>query len=276
MTENAAETTPQENKRSDVWLPFVLLMLVGVCMFLTKSRHGAFVAGGLYAGNSFHGLALSNSLMTGNHPLFVFASKELHDGRPTYDAYNRFPVFPFLLTGLLTYPFENHLALQIYVARQLMILFFFLAIIVVFLLVDEFVKSKYLALSVALLALSSYYMVSYNDIIFNDVPALLGFVIALRAVVMAQKTELKTSQILIYALFPVSLGWQPYAVYLTWALIEGIELLLRKKVRAGRKALGLFKKPSFAITSLAVAWGICVLGFQLLNEWRIIGGHFVD
>lgn len=276
MTDYVAEVKRQTNRQSEVWLPFVLLILVGVCMFLTESHEGVFVGGGLYGGNSFHGLALSNSLMSSNHPLFVFSSKELHDGRPTYDAYNRFPIFPFLLTGLLTYPFENHLALQIYAARQLMNVFFFLAIVVVFMLVDKLVKSRYLALSVALLAFSSYHMLSYNDMIFNDIPALLGFVIALHGVVMAQRTKLKRSHILIYALFPTILGWQPYAVYVTWALIEGIELLLRKKDPTVRRSLDLFKKPSFVITSLAVAWGIGILGLQLFNEWRIVGGSFVD
>lgn len=260
--------------KPDSWLSFVLLFFVAISIFLTENHNGGFVPGGLYSGVSIHGMTLSRNLMNSEHPLFMYMSKEIHDGKITYDAYNRFPVFPFLLTGILTHPFEHDLALQSYLARQLMNIFFFLSIIITFRLVYELVDNKYWALCVALVAFSSNYMLFYNDMIFNDIPALLGFTIALYGVAKAQKSKLKISHIIFYSLFPISLGWQPYAVYATWFLIESIESLFQKEATMGLKISNIFKQQSFKIMLLAVIWGALVLGLQLLNEWRIVGGSF--
>ncbi|MGO9481949.1 MAG: hypothetical protein ACLP05_09240 [Candidatus Kryptoniota bacterium] len=274
MDDNNTEAARQRAKQLDFWLPLILLSLVGLCIFLTENRDGGFVRSGIYTDMSVHGLALSKNLMNSEHPLFMFTSKEWHNGKAIYDAYNRFPVFPFLLIGLLTHPFEHNLVLQVYVARQLMNAFFFLAILVAYKLVDELVENKYFALTVALVAFSSCYMLTFNDMIFNDIPALLGFVVALYAVVAAQKTNLKTRHILFYSLFPICLGWQPYAVYVTWFLIDGFEMLVGKKGPAMKRVSEFIRQPAFVITGLAIVWGILVLGVQLLNEWRIVGGLF--
>jgi hypothetical protein len=206
----------------------------------------------------------------------MFSSKELHDGEIVYEGYNRFPLFPFLLTGLITHPFKDQPALQVYIARQLMNVFFILAVIVVFRLVNELAKNKYLALSVALITFSSYYLLTYNNMIFNDIPALLGFVVALHCAAAAQKTKLKKTHILFYSLFPISLGWQPYAVFITWFLVDVMEVFFEKDISIRMKVKNFIRKPSFIITGLAVTWGVFILGLQLLNEWRIIGGSFVD
>jgi hypothetical protein len=264
------------NKKIDTWLPIILFTLVGISIFLTEKSDGGSIDGSMYGSTSAHGITLSKNLLNSEHPLFLFSSRELKDGKIVYDAYNRFPVFPFLITGLLIHPFEDNLNTQIYIARQLMNLFFFLSIIVVFKLVNELVKNKYIALSVALLVFSSYYMLSYHSMIFNDIPALLGFVIALYGVAIVQKKKFNVPDILFFSLLPVSLGWQPYAVFGTWLLVTAVELLLEKKISVGKKFIALIKQPSFIITALAIIWGVIILGFQLYNEWSIIGGSFTD
>lgn len=263
------------NKRIDTWLPIILFTLIGLSVFFTERQDGGSVDGSMYGSTSAHGLTLSKNLFTGDHQFFMFSSRELINGKIVYDAYNRFPVFPFLLTGLLIQPFDNNLSFQIYIARQLMNLFFFLSILVVFKLVNELVKNKYIAISIAFITFSSYYMLSYNDMIFNDTPALLGYVIALYCVVISQKKKLSAYQIIFFALFPVSLGWQPYAVFGVWLIMDFIELLLEKK-SLREKLVSLIKKPSFIVMILAIIWGTLILSFQIFNEWRIIGGSFAD
>ena len=76
-------------------------------------------------------MTLSKNLMKGDHLLFMYSKRELQNDKILYDAYNRFPVFPFLLTGVLTHPFEGDSALQVYIARQIMNIFFFLALVFV-------------------------------------------------------------------------------------------------------------------------------------------------
>ena len=116
------------NKRIDTWLPIILFTLIGLSVFFTERRDGGSVDGSMYGSTSAHGLTLSKNLFTGDHQFFMFSSRELKDGKIFYDAYNRFPVFPFLLSGLLIHPFEKDLSSQIYIARQLMNLFFFLSV----------------------------------------------------------------------------------------------------------------------------------------------------
>ena len=264
------------NKRIGARLPFIILIFASMCILLTESYDDGFVPGGFYSGVSVHGITLAKNLLNSKHPFFMFAGKELHDGRRTYEAYNRFPVFPFLITGLCIRPFKNNLAFQVYIARQLMNIFFILSIFIAFKLVDIIVKNKYLAISVVLLAFSSYYMLTYNDFVFNDIQALLGFILALYCVVKSQQAKLKISHILFYSLFPVSLGWQPYAVFIAWFLADAIDLFLKKDINIKMKIAMLIKQQSFVILLIAVAWGILILGLQLFNEWRIVGGSFLS
>lgn len=253
-------------------LIFILFFLVGASIFLTEKRNLGFPSGGYYT--SVHGMALAKNLVENDTPFFMFTSKEINKGKQLYNAYNRFPVFPFYIIGLLTYPFSADTQLQIYISRQIMNLFFFISLIVVFNLVNKILRDEYLSIAVTLLAYSSYFMLSYNNMIFNDIPALLGFAAALYCVVISQKTKLKKRQILFYSLFPIMLGWQAYAVYAAWFIIEGTELLLSKnslKIRV----IKFLKSPSTFILLFAIIGGVLILGLQLYNEWRIVGGEFL-
>lgn len=264
------------NKRLDTWLPYILIIFVGLCILFTEKHEAGFVPGGFYSGVSVHGVTLAKNILNSDHPLFLFSGKELHDGKSFYEAYNRFPAFPFLITGLFIKPFNNQLGFQVYVARQLMNIFFILSILMAFRLINEQVKNKYLALSISLLSFSSYYMFTYNDFIFNDIQALLGFIIAIYCVVKAQKSKLKILHVIFYSLFPISLGWQPYAVYIVWFFTDTIDLIFKKDIPVKKKISGLIKQQSSIILTIAIAWGILILGVQLFNEWKIIGGSFTS
>lgn len=265
----------KKKKNADQWLPFVLLTLIGLCIFFTEPRDGGFVPGGFYSSISVHGMVLSKNLLNNDSPLLMYMSKELKDGVKIYNAYNRFPVFPFLITGIVIYPFENDYFLQVYIARQLMNLFFFLSFIIVFKIVTKLLKNKYKSLIITILTFSSYYMLTYNNMIFNDIPALFGFVIALYCVIKTKDSKLKTSEILFYSVFPIMFGWQPFAVYITWFCIESTETLFPiEKTSFKRKTFNLFKQTSFKVVGISIITGIIILGLQLFNEWRIVGGSF--
>lgn len=261
---------------SDKWLLIILFAIAGLTIFLTEPRDGGAIDGSISSGISAHGMTLSRNLIHSDHSLFMFSKKELQNGKIVYDAYNRFPVFPFLLTGLLTSPFDHNLSFQIYIARQIMNLFFFLSIIIVYKLINMLTDNKYLALSVALITFSSYYLLTFKDLIFNDIPSLLGFVIALHGVVKSQKQRLKVSEIIFYSMFPICLGWQPYAVFTSWVFVDLLDLFKRKKLSFAARLSVFRKQPSLVILGTAIIWGIFILGFQLLNEWRIVGGSFIN
>lgn len=277
MEESTSKSYPAlKNKQTDIRISFILLTLAGLCLFLTEGSNKGFSPGGLYSGVTVHGITLSRNLIHDEHPFFMFTSKELINGTKNYEAYNRFPVFPFLLTGILTHPFENDPLIEIYIARQLMNIFFFLSLIVVFRIVDNLLKNKYLALTVAFLTFSSYYMLTYNNMVFNDIPALLGFVVAIYGVVKAEQNKLKKRHILFYSFIPICLGWQPYAVYTTWFLVDVLNIFLKRDLTLKNKIQNIFRQTSFIVTLLAIIFGASLLSLQLLNEWRIVGGSFSD
>lgn len=99
------------NLKIDYWLPIILISLAGLLIFSTEKTEGGFIPGGLYSGVSVHGVTISKNLLNSEHPLFMFAGRELQDNKILYDAYNRFPVFPFIITGLIIYPFNYNFSL---------------------------------------------------------------------------------------------------------------------------------------------------------------------
>lgn len=150
-----AEWTHGVKNLFNKWLPVLLMASAGVSLFLFQNQQNGFGLGhhGFLSG---HGLTLAKSLVTGEHPLLMFMEKQIQNDKVSYMVYDRFPVFPFLIIGLLTRLFEPDLALQIYVARQIMNTFLFLAMIVVFKMISEITRDKFMSLSITFVCFSSY------------------------------------------------------------------------------------------------------------------------
>jgi hypothetical protein len=248
-------------------LYLAFLILLGAVLFVFQNKTNGFNNG--HHGNlSSHGMALARNLSAVKHPLFMFTRRSLlADGQIAYAGYNRFPVFPFLLIRLGTQAFEPHLAEQIYVARLIMDLFFLMAMLVGFMLARELLQSDQQALIATLLTFSSYYLLYYSDMIFNDIPALLGFVLALLLVVKNRNERKYTFLLVLTALFVVSMGWQPIAVFVSWLLVDLVHVIRQKLF----KLTSFLARPSCVATLSAIAFGVVILLLQLLNEQRVTG-----
>lgn len=258
--------------------PFILIVLAGLSLFLFQNyktfEFGPYVDGHFVEGHhgflSSHGIALAKNLTQKDSPfLFMFNKKQINeDGAVSYEAYNQFPVFPFLLIGLAIKPFEPDLIMQVFIARQLMNLFFLLAMILCFLMVDELINNKTWASIVSLLSFSSYYMLYYGDMIFNDIPALFGFLLAFYVMVKIYKknSKPKLAQIIILPLITACMGWQPLFVYFTWLLVDGIS-----KVLDHQKIKEIFRGPYFSFSLSGIFWASIILASQIVNELRVTG-----
>lgn len=253
-------------------LAFFVFFLAGMSLFLFQNHVNGFDAGH-HGFLSSHGIALAKNLMRRDQLFLMYEYEAVQDGKAVYQPYNRFPLFPFGVIGLLIQPFEPQLAWQIYAARQLMNLFLVLTMLLISKLVAALVGDWRLAVIVTLLAASTIYILRYNDMIFNDMPGLCGFVLALYAVVKAQKGPFTGPQLALFALLPITMSWQPYAVFITWVAVDFVTLVLLAPAPALAQRIALFlRSASFRVTFWAVVWGSCILGLQLLNEWRVIGG----
>ncbi len=189
-----------------------------------------------------------------------------------YGSYNRFPIFPFLIIKAAMLPFEPNLVLQIYVAGQIMNLFLFLSILFSVFIFRKLTNNFYQALSIALVSFSSFYVLYYGDVIFHDIPALFGFVLALYIFVKWEYANDQSSANKKAMIFPVALsmmmGWQPCTVFISWFLVDLSRCLFFKKI----KFKNLIKQPSFFALSLGLIFGGAILGAQLLNEWYMTHG----
>ena len=254
------------------WGPFVILIVTLSSLLIFRNSKNGFEPNH-YGNLSSHGITIARNLLVGPGVPFMFErSTVTDDGRIEYKPYNRFPVFPFLLISLAIAPFESDLVAQIYAARQVMNGFMVLAALLCFLLVQELINDNYKALLVTLAVFSTHYLLSYADMIFNDVPAIAGFLLAALLAVRCQKRRMSVVALIIIPVLSVATGWQPLAVYLSW-LVIAIGSAARDKSFSLHSVL---REPAFMASVSAVVAATLILAAQLFSEWRIIGGQFQE
>jgi hypothetical protein len=251
---------------------FFLLFLAGMSLFLFQNHVNGFEASH-HGFLSSHGMTLAKNLIYGDKPFLMYEYQEVQDDQLFYHAYNRFPLFPFALIGLTIRPFEPALAEQIYAARQLMNFFLLLTMFLLSKLIAELVDDWRVAVTVTLLVGSTTYILRYSDMIFNDIPALFGFVLALYAVVKTQKRSLSSLDVALFALLPITLSWQPYAVFLIWVAVDFVTIVLLGQESRQARRISLFRQSaSLKITAWAILWGVSILGWQLFTEGQANSG----
>src|SRR5436190_12373517 len=154
-------------------------------------------------------------------------------------------------------------------AHQLMNLFFWGGLVCSYLLVRRMSGKPLLAIAVSLISYSSYYMQYYNDMVFNDIPALFGFLLVLLGVVSCRKTG--SARLLYIGIFvAIALGWQAYAVLLCWATLEALSIAKRLGPDPRVAATTLLRHPATRALAVGVLWGGSLLSFNLYNESRVM------
>jgi hypothetical protein len=245
----------------------LILVAIGVSLFIFQNHTDGFDTG--HHGNlSSHGMAIARNLSVIEKPFLMFTNRTLLDnGKIEFKTYNRFPVFPFLLIRLFTISFEPNLATQIFVARLLMDLFFLLSIILAYMLLKTLLEDNLKAFIVALFVFSSYFMLYYSDMIFNDIPSLFGFMLAMYMVACLVKNPLSNFKVIIFSLLSISMGWQVYSVLFSWLFVD-IGFAIKRRSFSLK---GLIYSPSFIATTTATCFGLFIILAQLLNEALAVG-----
>lgn len=265
------------NKKTLVSTSLILLLfiLASVSIFIFQNHESGFAIDHRGQTSSM-GATLSKSLLIENKHLVMLIGKQLLDnGEVYYHYYNRFPVFEYLITGAVMQIFEPDLAMQIYIARQVMNLFLLASLLICFFIVKEIISDNFPALFVSLLVFSSYYILYYNDMISNMSTPLSGFVLALLIVVKSYKHNLRTSLIVLLSMLSIFTGWQSYAVFVAWFSVDTFTWFFKKK-KTGSFVKTVFSQPSFIALVSSIMFGSLVLGGQILNEWSLKGGSFME
>ena len=234
----------------NAWVERILfaVLLLAVCLLPypdlapTQELHGFL---------SSHGLTLAAHLSPEHH--FLMYNRIVVDsaGVDHYEAYNRFSIAPFLLIRGAMELGGNDLFAQVTAARKLMLLFWLGAMFCAYLTFRRLGRRPLVAATVVMLAFSTRFFLRYNDMVFNDVPALFGCMLLFHGLILHWQ-ENRPRQLLVKALIAVALGWQAYAM-----LFPSVALLQWKNRRT---------KENLLLAAAPLFLGIALLTFNLANE----------
>ncbi len=245
----------------------ILFIIVGSIVFISQNNNISFQTGH-HGFLSSHGMAISKNISF-EHNLLMFNYMSIEDNKIYYKAYNRFPITIFLIIKLAISIFPNDLAVEILIARYIILIFYLASIIITYKTLNILINSRILSFSVTLLVFSSYYLQYYNDMIFNDYPALFGLLLTFNGIVVYNKDRDRYKQLLIKSIIAVLLGWQVYSLLFTYAFYCFIKnFILDKKVnRVYIKRLVFNNYTKLLFCTIIV--GFLILLFQILNEVNV-------
>jgi hypothetical protein len=248
----------------------IMLMIALLSIFVLQNHKNGFGEGN-HGSISSHGATLAKNISIKHHLVMFNKINVSDDGKISFDCYNRFPIFTFILLKAIMLFFEPNLASQIYYSRQFMNIFLALSMLITFLMVKDLTNDLWMSLIIVLLTFSGYYILLYADMIFNETPSLFGFLLALYLALKCRLYKIKLIYLFLIPIISISLGWQPYAVFITWFFLETIN-----SIKMGKNFSQIIAQPSCKVLFISIIWGIIILGFQLTNEWWTTGKNFGD
>ncbi len=250
------------------WFAWAALLLCGAAVLLFQQGSLGFLPGH-HGYNTSLGLALAKNL--GPESSFLMYSQVSIDasGRKVFRPHNRLPILSFAAIKGAMLPFGGKIHSEMRAAHLLMNLFFVGAIVVAYRLGLALTSKPLVALAAALLAFSSSYAQYFNDMVFNDIPALFGFLLVFLAIVAVRKTG-RWGLSAAAAVVAVGMGWQVFGVLVCWWLLEAAISLKEMRQGAARWSLGMLRNPATLTLGIAVLWGGALLAFNLLNESKAL------
>ena len=213
-----------------------------------------------------------------DHSFLMFISQTLDtDGNLAYKPYNRFPIGGHALIKLAILPFEDDLSAKIYAARILMLLFFAAAAVLAYMSLRRLASSRWIALTVTLMAFSSPFLLYYNDEINPEISMDLFAVMLVFHGMTIFEQEGRFRQILLKSCAALLLGWHMYALLLPFIVFGLIRELIKARASdsASPFALRQLKMRALSLTRsrypvlgvAALIFGISVLSFNFTNEY---------
>lgn len=246
------------------------LMLLGVIAIIVLFLQNQLIGFGQAHNGSLssHGMALAKNL-SAEHNYLMFDRIQVDEtGQLEYAPYNRFPITSFLLIKWTTHFAKGDLAKEVYLARQLMNLFFIGAMFLLYLSLYAMTSKTLIALPVALLSFSGLYLNRYHDMIFNDIPTLFGVLLVFHGMVI-YTLRAKKGQLYLKSLIGVSLGWQVYALIIPFAMYG-----LYQSWKNDHVILPLFKSIYVKLTGITIIFGLLFLASNFIQEKTATGQAF--
>lgn len=244
------------------------LLLCGVAVLVFQQGSLGFLPGH-HGYNTSLGLALAKNLGPGNSFLMYSQVSIDASGQKVFRPHNRLPILSFAAIKAVMLACSGKLTAEMRAAHLLMNLFFVGAVVVAYLLGLALTGKPLVALSAALLAFSSSYAQYFNDMVFNDIPALFGFLLVLLAIAVGRRSG-RWGLTAAAAVLAVGMGWQAFGVLVCWWLFEAVVMLKEAKQGVARWIPGMLRHPASVTLGIAVLWGGALLAFNLFNESKAL------
>ena len=277
------------------WLPPALLILALSALFVFGGDRAYFYRVLAHNENSAKNLALAENLSP-RHNFRLFRADILaEDGSRHYEMYGRFPIGGTALIKLAISQFGG-LSVKLAAARTLALLMFCGAAVFACLAVARLSASRWVGLAAALIAFSSYYALYYSDEISNESAMdIFGVMLTFHGMVIFVQDG-RFRQLLIKACAALLVGWHVYALllaFIVFGLSREIVTLTRRRpdssnsppvwniheiTGGGRKYhistfAALIRSRYMILGAATLAFGIVVLGANLVNEYYAYGGE---
>jgi hypothetical protein len=157
--------------------------------------------------------------------------------------------------------------MEIAVARGLMLVFLMGAIALIASSLKQLIGT--LAIPVVLMSFSSWLILFYSDMIFNDVPTLFGMALCFQGMVIHHQTQDETP-FLWRAVVGLLIGWQVLAFVLGYAVVCGFA------TSPNRKSLrSIFRLLPLHTVGVLILISIFLVTYNLANEARVMGTSFL-
>ena len=262
--------------QSRAWLPPAMLLLALSSVFLIGgNQRGYFYRDDIHAEISAKNLSIVENLSPKHHFLMFTYQTLDSNGNTVYIPYNRFPIGSYALIKLAILPFGDDLPAKTSAARMLMLLFFAAAAFVAYLSLRRIASSRWIALSAALLAFSSPYLLYFNDLIASEaIVDIFGALLVFHGMVVFEQ-EGRFRQLLLKTCIALLLGWHVYALLLPYIAFGLMRDLIKKRNQAfpplpnvvHAAASLLIRSRYLTLGVAALLFGISMLTFNFTNEY---------
>lgn len=247
-------------------LPYLIIFFIGVIVFVGQNASVGFEYGH-HGWVSAHTLAIINRADWDHHFVGYTLQSKNEAGQTNYHYFDRYPVFFSAAMYFILSFWENNLPAKVYAARQVMNLIYIITLIIAFCLLNKLTDNKFLALSVVLMAFSSYLLLFFKDMVHFDQPALLGFLLLIWAILLF-KQEGRRWLLYTVTLIAVGLGrgYAVYAILLLWNFFELITLVKVTGFNLSEIVKRTYRQDAFRVLLLAIFWGSALLTYNIYTE----------
>lgn len=249
------------------WLIILGTVALTVFLMADQGKNGGF-SRGHHGWVSAHSMSIASHVAPENGYLGYANVSISEDGKIRHHYFDRFPVWQAALTNGLIES-QGSFSNQVMTARTLMNVFFIMTFVSAYLLLFRLFADRMVALSATLLAMSSYYIAEYRDMVQYDMPPLLSLLLVGHVILNAElRGKLGWSAFLIVIAVSLGSGMAVIPALAAWCLFDLYRALKSDGTKQPSVTRWIFAAP-FKAALTAVTLSTLYLSYNVAFEAKI-------